>query len=77
GRGFEPLIAHKKSSIRMAFFVMCKFYILYSKDLDRYYMGHSCAALENRLREHLYGHKGFTARAKNRLIRSIKQVISS
>ncbi|MGB5272641.1 MAG: GIY-YIG nuclease family protein [Flavobacteriaceae bacterium] len=44
---------------------MCYFYILYSRNLDRYYIGHSCDSLENRLRQHLYEHGGFTGKAKD------------
>jgi putative endonuclease len=44
---------------------MCHFYILYSTTLDRYYIGHSCDSLENRLRQHLYEHAGFTGKAKD------------
>jgi len=40
-------------------------YILYSKTLDRYYVGHCEAPLEERLRRHLSNHKGFTGKAKD------------
>lgn len=40
-------------------------YILYSKTLDRYYIGHCEAPLEERLRRHLSNHKGFTGKAKD------------
>ncbi|MCB9019399.1 MAG: GIY-YIG nuclease family protein [Chitinophagales bacterium] len=43
----------------------CTFYILYSKDLDRYYIGHTCDQIEERLRKHLSNHKGFTAMTKS------------
>ncbi|HQU39793.1 MAG TPA: GIY-YIG nuclease family protein [Chitinophagales bacterium] len=43
----------------------CTFYILYSKDLDRYYIGHTCDQIEERLRKHLSNHKGFTAMTKD------------
>jgi putative endonuclease len=61
----------------MAFFVMCNFYILFSKDLGRYYLGHTCAEMERRLREHLYGHKGFTAKAKDGMAILVKSVITA
>ena len=40
----------------------CYFYILYSKTLDRFYIGHTCDNLEQRLRRHLSNHKGFTGK---------------
>ncbi|MCB9811278.1 GIY-YIG nuclease family protein [Candidatus Nomurabacteria bacterium] len=40
-------------------------YILYSKTLGRYYVGHCEAPLEERLRRHLSNHKGFTGKAKD------------
>ncbi|WET00462.1 GIY-YIG nuclease family protein [Chryseobacterium arthrosphaerae] len=44
---------------------MCYCYILYSKSLDKYYIGHSCDDLQERLRKHLSDHKGFTAKTKD------------
>jgi putative endonuclease len=41
------------------------FYILYSKALDKFYIGHTSELLEERLRKHLYNHSGFTAKAKD------------
>ena len=41
------------------------FYILYSAQLDRYYIGHTTEALAERLRKHLANHRGWTARAKD------------
>ncbi|MBW3470020.1 GIY-YIG nuclease family protein [Arthrospiribacter ruber] len=38
----------------------CHFYILYSKCSDRFYIGHTCDILEERLRRHRSNHKGFT-----------------
>ena len=43
---------------------MFYFYILYSEQLDRFYVGH-CQDLEQRLERHLSNHKGFTAKAKD------------
>ncbi|MCB9348392.1 MAG: GIY-YIG nuclease family protein [Lewinellaceae bacterium] len=40
-------------------------YILYSKILGRYYVGHCEAPIEDRLRRHLTNHKGFTGKAKD------------
>ena len=47
---------------------MCYCYILYSKSLDKYYIGHSCENLQERLRKHLSNHKGFTAKVKDWII---------
>ncbi len=41
------------------------FYILYSKALDKFYIGHTSEPLEERLRKHLSNHSGFTAKAKD------------
>ncbi|MCB9276302.1 MAG: GIY-YIG nuclease family protein [Lewinellaceae bacterium] len=40
-------------------------YILYSKSLDKFYVGHCIAPIEERLRRHLANHRGFTAKAKD------------
>ena len=40
-------------------------YILYSKILDKFYIGHTAENLEERLRKHLSNHKGFTAKSKD------------
>ncbi|QDH77926.1 GIY-YIG nuclease family protein [Echinicola soli] len=41
------------------------FYILYSKQLDRFYIGHTSDELDQRLRRHNTNHKGFTGRAND------------
>ncbi len=41
------------------------FYILFSNALDRYYIGHTTEAVEERLRKHLADHKAWTSRAKD------------
>jgi putative endonuclease len=41
----------------------CHFYILYSKSTNKYYLGHTCDALTERLRRHNTNHKGFTGKA--------------
>lgn len=41
------------------------FYILFSKQLDRFYIGHTASSLEDRLKKHLSNHNGFTSRAKD------------
>ena len=38
------------------------FYILYSVARDQYYIGHTGDVLEERLRKHNSGHKGFTGK---------------
>ena len=48
---------------------MCHFYILYSAALDKYYVGHTCTNVEERLRKHLSDHKGFTAKAKDWVVK--------
>ncbi|MBV6403683.1 MAG: hypothetical protein GFGODING_00427 [Flavobacteriales bacterium] len=44
---------------------MATFYILYSATLDRYYVGHTAGPLEERLRRHMSGHRGWTGKAKD------------
>src|SRR6059058_4802434 len=41
-------------------FFMCYCYILYSEKADKYYVGHSCDDLQERLRKHNSDHRGFT-----------------
>jgi putative endonuclease len=43
-------------------------YILYSKQLDKYYIGSTRDLPEDRLRKHLSDHKGFTSKAKDWVI---------
>ncbi len=40
-------------------------YILYSAELDRYYIGHTDQTLEQRILKHLTNHVGFTSRTKD------------
>lgn len=47
---------------------MCKFYILYSEKLDRYYIGSTGDDINERLRRHNSNHKGFTGRASDWII---------
>ena len=47
---------------------MCYCYILYSESLNKYYIGHSCENLQERLRKHLSNHKGFTSKTKDWII---------
>ena len=44
------------------------FYILYSNDLNQYYIGHISESLQERLRKHLSNHSGFTAKAKDWIV---------
>ena len=39
--------------------------ILYSKAIDKYYIGYTSLYLEERLSKHLINHKGFTGKAKD------------
>ena len=43
----------------------CYFYILYSSTIDTYYVGHTCESLEERLRKHNSGTKGYTGKAQD------------
>ncbi|AZB30186.1 GIY-YIG nuclease family protein [Chryseobacterium balustinum] len=47
---------------------MCFCYILYSKSLDKYYIGSSCEDLQERLKKHLSNHKGYTSKTKDWII---------
>ncbi|MGB2994903.1 MAG: GIY-YIG nuclease family protein, partial [Ferruginibacter sp.] len=38
-------------------------YIIYSKVLDRFYIGYTSESAEKRLQKHLSNHDGFTAKA--------------
>ena len=38
----------------------CYTYILYSQNQDRYYIGHTCDVIDERLRKHNANHKGYT-----------------
>ena len=38
----------------------CYFYILHSEQKDKFYLGHTCDKLEERVRKHNSNHKGFT-----------------
>jgi len=43
-------------------------YILYSRTLDRYYIGSTEGSIDARLKKHLSNHKGFTGKAKDWLL---------
>ena len=40
-------------------------YILYSREVDKYYIGCTEDTITERLRRHLSNHRGFTSRAKD------------
>lgn len=40
---------------------MCCVYILYSFQLDKFYVGHTCDEMDERLRKHLSDHSGYTS----------------
>ena len=46
-------------------FTMNYTYILFSKNLNQYYIGHTSEEIEKRLRKHLSNHNGFTSKAKD------------
>ncbi|MFD2541303.1 GIY-YIG nuclease family protein [Lacinutrix gracilariae] len=43
----------------------CFTYILYSRLLDRYYVGYTCDVLQERLRKHNTNHKGYTGKSND------------
>ena len=47
----------------LLFFMHFTVYILYSKSIDKFYIGKTSLTVEERLQYHLYKHKGFTSRA--------------
>ena len=56
--------------------IMCCCYILYSLSLDRYYIGHTCEGLQERLRKHLSDHSGYTAKAKDWSVVYVEEFLS-
>ena len=44
---------------------MATFYILYSKSINKYYIGATCDSVIERLRRHNSNHKGFTGRTSD------------
>ena len=44
---------------------MNHFYILYSKSIDKFYIGHTSDDLDERIRRHNTNHNGFTGRAND------------
>jgi len=47
-------------------------YILYSVNLDKYYIGHTGEPITERLRKHLSVHSGYTAKAKDWAVKYTK-----
>jgi len=47
---------------------MPSFYILYSKSIDKFYIGAACSSMEERLRKHNSNHKGFTGKVSDWMI---------
>jgi putative endonuclease len=63
GSGVRTPQLPRKPSFDGFFFGMgTLFYILYSGIADRYYVGHTTEAMEERLRKHNSRHKGFTGK---------------
>jgi len=52
----------------------CHFYILYSSRRDKYYYGHTCDELDNRLKKHKSNHKGFTGSSPDWKIVYLKSI---
>lgn len=48
-------------------------YILYSTELDKYYVGYTSQDVSMRLQKHLAKHSGFTAKAKDWIIVHVEQ----
>ena len=45
--------------------MMCCVYIIYSPEIDKFYVGHTCDDIDQRIRRHQSNHKGFTGKAKD------------
>jgi putative endonuclease len=43
-------------------------YIIYSRYINKYYVGYSSNTIEERLKKHLTNHKGFTSKAKDWIV---------
>ena len=65
GRRFDPVSSHGASRYA-GFFIECLLYIFYIPNLkNRYYVGHTGDAINERLRRHNSNHKGFTGKTKD------------
>ncbi|WP_088323265.1 GIY-YIG nuclease family protein [Polaribacter tangerinus] len=52
---------------------MFSVYILFSEQIHKFYVRHTSLTVHERLKQHLYNHKGFTSKAKDwKIIHSIK-----
>ena len=51
-------------------------YILFSATLNRYYVGFTGEALEQRLKKHVTNHGGFTGRAKDWVVAYAEQYVT-
>ncbi|WP_353842940.1 GIY-YIG nuclease family protein, partial [Algoriphagus sp.] len=61
-----PQLPHQpQCKLGLYCFMPCYFYILYSTKLDKFYVGHTCEDLGERVRKHLTNHQGFTSKAKD------------
>jgi putative endonuclease len=60
----------QKAVIRplFSFKVKACFYILFSRSANKFYIGHTTETLEERLRKHNSGHKGFTGKFRDWII---------
>ncbi|NNK23236.1 MAG: GIY-YIG nuclease family protein [Winogradskyella sp.] len=50
-------------------------YILFSEEIQKHYVGYTSKSADERLKEHLYNHLGFTARAQDWIIIFQQKVI--
>tara|TARA_B110001469_G_scaffold126425_1_gene144046 strand:+ start:982 stop:1227 length:246 start_codon:yes stop_codon:yes gene_type:complete len=50
-------------------------YILYSTELNKYYTGYTSLSVSDRLLQHLYNHKGYTAKTKDWNVVYSKKII--
>lgn len=64
----SPRLVSEEAKGLLAHFMAATFYILYSRSLDRYYIGHTAEPIEERLRKHLSNHGHWTARAKDWMV---------
>ncbi len=63
-----PYCPQKVSINGDLFLFMATVYILYSENLDRYYVGSTNSSVEERLAKHLTNHSGFTGKAKDWIV---------
>ena len=51
-------------------------YILFSNQIQKYYTGYTNSSINERLKQHLYNHKGFTGKAKDWIVAYKKVLIT-